>query len=342
MDMLRRLFPQYWPRQPAPLTENNLPSQAGKVIIVTGSTSGLGYELARILYQTGATVYMAARCPSKAEAAMQKIKEEVPTVAGGNLKFLFLDLADLRTIRPFTEAYLKAESRLDVLFNNAGVGPFSKGHTAQGLEGRIGINCVGPYLLTKLLSPILISTAERPETPENSVRVVWTGGWMIDSHAPKDGVPISELDAPSQDAVRNYGISKTGNWFFAAQFAKRLGPHGVISIAVNPGTLRTPIFDKSSRFLRWILEVFLLYDVIHGANTLLWGGFAEGMTPTDGGRLVIPWGRWHPFPRKDLENAIKDKEHGGKGIAKEFEEWCDDTSRAYSLPPPETVPAPVS
>ncbi|KAL1963405.1 hypothetical protein VTN77DRAFT_8421 [Rasamsonia byssochlamydoides] len=164
MHTLKRIWPQLFPpANSATITEANAPSQTGKVIIITGSTSGVGYELARILYRAGATVYMAARNQDKAEAAIRKIEESAESTTPGTLKFLSLDLNDLRTVKPFVDAFLAAETRLDLLYNNAGVAnvPPSK-RTVQGLESHLGVNCVGPYLLTQLLAPRLVATAKDP------------------------------------------------------------------------------------------------------------------------------------------------------------------------------------
>lgn len=336
MEQLRRLWPQCFP-DPAPLTEANLPAQTGKVIIVTGSTSGIGYELVRILYQAGATVYIVARNQAKAEAAIKTITEKVnkaaekkkPSTEPGVIKFLQLDLSDLKNIKPFVEAFLKAESRLDVLFNNAGVAnvPSSK-RTPQGLEVHMGTNVVAPYLLTQLLSPILISTAQKPSTPPNSVRVIWSSSMLVDVLAPPEGVPPKELETPNKDQNHNYAISKAGNWFLAVRLAKQLGPKGVVSLTQNPGNILTPIYDGAPRLTFWLSRPILLKPV-DGAYTMLWTGFSPDITVEDGGRYVIPRGRWHPKPRDELLNAIKDTEEGGLGYAKILEEWSEKQTSQF-------------
>lgn len=324
MDTLKRIWPQLRPSPPAPLTTANLPSQAGKVFIITGSTGGIGLELTKILHAAGATVYLAARSESKAMAAIKAITLDNTSV--GSVHYLHLDLADLTTIKPFATAFLAAESRLDVLFNNAGVANMpASARTTQGLETHMGVNCVGPYLLTQLLSPRLISTAALPGTQPNSVRVIWSSSMLVDVLAPPEGVLPGELDAPSTDQNRNYAISKTGNWFLAARLAKQLGTKGVVSITQNPGNLRTAIFDDTPRLIVWA-SLPVLFKAVDGAHTTLWAGLAPEVTVQDGGRYVVPWGKWHPRPRDDLLQAIKDKEEGGKGLAKVFEDWCESTT----------------
>jgi retinol dehydrogenase-12 len=113
---------------PAPVfTEANLASQKGKVIIVTGAASGVGFELAKILYLAGGTVYIAARSTSRCEGAISKIFEQTEHVAGGKgkgkgkLESMVIDLADLGTVKGAVESFLAREERLDVLIHNAAV-----------------------------------------------------------------------------------------------------------------------------------------------------------------------------------------------------------------------------
>jgi retinol dehydrogenase-12 len=159
-----------FPPSPA-FTESNLPDLQGKVYIVTGASAGVGKELARLLYSRNGTVYVAARSSEKAQAAITWIREAHPG-SQGVLHFLKLDLNDLEGIKPSAEEFLSKEKRLDVLFNNAGVMiPPQGSKTKQGYELQLGTNCIAPFLFTKLLTPLLISTAK--SSPRGSVRVIW-------------------------------------------------------------------------------------------------------------------------------------------------------------------------
>jgi len=120
-SMLSAIFPP-----PPPLTAASLPSLDQKVYIVTGAASGVGFQLAKILYSKGATVYVAARSTTRCDEAIRKIEAQTKAEnKGGKLKgrleAMVIDLADLRTVKPATEVFLGKESRLDVLFHNAGV-----------------------------------------------------------------------------------------------------------------------------------------------------------------------------------------------------------------------------
>ena len=101
----------------APLTEENLPDQSGKVFIVTGGSGGLGQILVTILYQRNANVYIAARSESKTDAVMNEIRSKHPA-SRGQLHFLSLILDDLTTVKACAERFLSKEKRLDVLWNN--------------------------------------------------------------------------------------------------------------------------------------------------------------------------------------------------------------------------------
>ncbi len=106
---------------PAPtFTEKNLPSQSGKVFIITGAASGVGFELAKILYSKGGTVYIAARSTKRATEAISRIESQ-ELKSTGSLKPMIINLADLSTMKPAIEAFLKQETRLDVLVHNAGI-----------------------------------------------------------------------------------------------------------------------------------------------------------------------------------------------------------------------------
>lgn len=115
------LFSAIFPPAPT-FTDKDLPSLAGKVFIVTGAASGLGFELAKIIYLAGGTVYIAARSVSRCDDAIEKIKVQTRgRKSEGKLKTMVIDLADLGTIKGAADEFLRQETRLDVLVNNAGV-----------------------------------------------------------------------------------------------------------------------------------------------------------------------------------------------------------------------------
>jgi len=169
---IKSSWTQFFPPKPK-FTDNDIPSDLqDRVYVVTGANCGIGRELARILYVKNAKVYMACRSQEKATVAITQIKEAAPR-SKGELVFLSLDLADLTKVKVAAQGFLRQESKLHVLFNNAGimVGPGEPPlKTVQGHELALGVNCIGAFLLTKLLTPTLIATA-RSELA-NTVRVI--------------------------------------------------------------------------------------------------------------------------------------------------------------------------
>ena len=185
-------FSQIYPPPPT-LTEQNLPSQKGRVFIVTGGYSGVGYHLSAILYRAGGKVYVAGRSETKARQSIEKMKASVPDPSlAGHLEYLPLSLDDLSTIKASVEAFKSKDSKLDVLWNNAGVALVTNGALSkQGHELHLATNCIGPFLFTQLLLPFLQAAANT--SPEASVRVVWTSSITVDVTAPKGGIDMADL-----------------------------------------------------------------------------------------------------------------------------------------------------
>lgn len=321
-------FSQFFPPRPT-LTEANLPSQEGKVFIITGGASGIGYQLTRILYEKGGKVYIAGRSQSNAHRSIEEIEQVTsrlvaPTTVG-DLHFLQLELDDLRTIKPFVEAFKTRESRLDVLFNDAGVSlPPSGSLSKQKHELQLATNCLGSYLLTQLLISTLESTVL--EIKSVALRVVWTGSQMVDLAAVKGGLNPTQLTC--QDQAQNYTVSKVGNWFLASEIAAQVRKAGILSVAQNPGNLKTNILRTAPSLMRWA-SAPLLYEAKMGPYTELWAGLSEELGMKETGSYILPWGRLHPSPREDLVNALKGVEDGGTGQAPLFTEWCEHQVSEY-------------
>lgn len=322
------IITQVFPPSPT-YTEENVRSLVGKVFIVTGGNKGVGLELVKILYAKGGTVYIAGRSPTRITAAIDSI-ESIHTSSLGQLKSLTLDLGDLTTVQPCASAFLAQESRLDVLWLNAGVAQLPAGTTsAQGYEIHMGTNCLGSFLLTKCLLPVLVSTAKA--APKASVRVVFTSSGIVDMMGPPGGISLDEL-APgkhSDDKGRNYSASKAGNWFLSSEFDRRARGDGVLFVTQSPGTLRTDSWNSMSWVVRLIFSLVMHHPKM-GAYTELWTGLSPDVTSEDGGKFAIPWGRWHPSPKRDILESMKTKEEGGTGLAVQFWDWCDAETKKYA------------
>lgn len=203
---------------------------AFQVFIVTGSSAGVGKELAQILYSHNAKVYVAARSEERATKAIESIKTAFPE-SKGELIYLHLDLDDLTTIKKSADEFLSKETKLDVLWNNAGVmAPPQGSKTKQGYELQLGTNNVAPFLFTKFLTPILASTAKA--SPPGSVRVVWVSSAVAEAMSPKNGVEMGNLDYKTDKSTwTKYATSKAGNVLHSKEYAKRHQGDGIISVA---------------------------------------------------------------------------------------------------------------
>ena len=276
-------FTQLFPPSPS-FTEDNVPSLVSKVFIVTGGNAGVGLELAKTLYSKGGNVYIAGRSPIKMSKAISDMKAAYPNSVG-NLKSLTVDLGDLTTISTCASIFLAQENRLDVLWNKAGVSG-QEGMSVQGHEIHMATNCLGPFLLTKLLIPILQLTAE--SSPESSVHVVFAYSGIAKLLGPSGGVSLVE-QVPgnfSTDPNRNYSASKAGNWFMGSEFDKRIRRDGVICVSQTPGTLRTPGWDGAGWLMRMATRP-LFHPPKMEAYTELWAGLSPAVRHEDGGRCTI-------------------------------------------------------
>ena len=136
-------------------TADNIPDQKGKIAIVTGSSSGIGYEAARVLANKNAKVIIAVRNLEKGKKAKTKILSQNKSA---DVEVMKIDLSDLSSVKTFVEEYKREFEKLDLLINNAGVmmPPYSK--TKDGFELQMGTNHLGPFALTGLLMPLLKKT----------------------------------------------------------------------------------------------------------------------------------------------------------------------------------------
>ncbi|KAI0195905.1 hypothetical protein F4808DRAFT_326866 [Astrocystis sublimbata] len=313
---------QVWPPKPG-FTEKDLPSLREKVYIVTGANTGVGKELARMLYSKDATVYIAARSEAKAAAAIEDIKKIAPGSQGA-LVFLQLDLADLTIIKASAQSFLSKESKLHVLFNNAGImkpGPDAL-KTPQGYETQLGVNNIGTFMFTKLLTPTLIATA-KTEAP-GAVRVVWVSSSAAGAPAvPKGGVPLDNLDYHKEMGYfAKYCISKAGNYLHGSEYAKRHQADGVVSVSLNPGNLGTDLWRQQPVLIRKFMGWFVLHAPASGAYTELFAGLAPEVSMERTGAWIVPFGRFMGI-RKDLKEATRTQTEGGTGVAERFWEWTE-------------------
>ncbi|KAL6861995.1 hypothetical protein J3F83DRAFT_746370 [Trichoderma novae-zelandiae] len=306
-------------------TDKDVPDLKGKTIIVTGSNSGIGKVLARILYSKNAKVYMMARSEEKTQAAIDSIKSAVET-SSGELIYLKLDLSDITSAKASAEAFLRREKNLHLLFNNAGVGYPARGSTTkQGYELQLGVNCLGTFAFTKTLTPALVATAKA--SPANSVRVIWVSSSAAEAVSPANYVEkLNRIEKMS--TFEQYCVSKLGNYWHAAEFASRYKADGIISIPLNPGNLDSDFWRTQGSLMRCILRKTLLYPPIYGAYTNLFAAFSPEVTLEKSGTFVAPWGQFWTLSKGVIAGS-KLKAEGGTGIAASFWEWTEAQVRPH-------------
>ncbi|KEY69194.1 hypothetical protein S7711_01653 [Stachybotrys chartarum IBT 7711] len=311
MDAFRRS--NFFPYK-ATLTKENLPDQTGKVFIVTGGASGVGKELTKILYQHNARIYIATRNQKAVENAISEIKSEFPKSSGG-LFFLKLVLDDLTTIKAAAYEFLAAETRLDVLWNNAGVmTPPQGSKTVQGYELQQGTNVLGHFLFVHFLTPILKETAKT--APKNSVRVVWVSSLSTD-FAPKPPIDFSNMDYHVDEAAgMKYNRSKVGNVLNAVEFDRRTREDGIVSLSMSPGLLRTNLQRNNTPAQHFFFK-FLSHPAKFGGYTELFAGLDPSIDQDV--KWVTPFGRVEA-PRKDLVDPE---------LATKYWAWCEEQVKPY-------------
>jgi NAD(P)-dependent dehydrogenase (short-subunit alcohol dehydrogenase family) len=302
MGLLGSLFVficQFFPPK-SKFAVGDIPDLSGKVIIVTGANTGVGFETAKALLAHNARVYVAARNQEKAEAAIEQLK----TVTGVQALFLKLDLANLKSVKAAAEEFLSKEKELHVLFNNGAVmAPPVDQLTADGYDLQFGTNVLGHFYFTKLLIPSLLAAAK--SSPELSARVVNTSsaGHLfsnLDFNTFKDGPARKKMGTQLL-----YCQSKFGNVVFATELARRYGDQGIISTSLHPGSIQSDLQRYGSRMQRY-LSTILLKESSYGALTQLWAGTSsEGRNLN--GKYLIPWARVGSA-REDTQDLATGKE----------------------------------
>ncbi|KAI0485533.1 short-chain dehydrogenase [Xylaria cf. heliscus] len=323
------MWTQFFPPKPT-FTEQNVPDLTNKVYIVTGANTGVGKQLTRLLYSRNAKVYVAARSEGKANEAIRDIKKSHPS-SSGSLIFLQIDLNDLSSVKASAEKFLSMETKLHVLFNNAGVQNLNKGaNTVQGYEHHLGINTIAPFLFTKLLTPILARTAQAEVSTPGSVRVIWVSSQGTELSGIKSiGLDINNLDYhdDASDLVK-YALSKVGNWLHGVEYAKRHKADGIISIPLNPGNLTSDLYRRNNELSIDVAMKVMGNPPIKGAYTELYAGLSPDITIEKTGSWVIPFGRLAEI-RKDLQEATRSEADGGNGNAAKFWDWTEEQVKQY-------------
>lgn len=278
----------------------DIPSQKGRIALVTGANTGLGYETAGGLASTGMKVIMACRNLEKGEEARNRILKSHPE---SDLVVMLVDLAKMKSVRDFAFEYLKRYDRLDILVNNAGImaPPYSK--TEDGLESQMAVNYFSHFLLTGLLFKTIVNTPDS--------RIV-----TLASNAHKRGwINFDDLNwEKGYKPLRAYGQSKLACLIFAFELDRRLRNKGIktLSVAAHPGLSITELvrhYPKWMLFLGRPLTAILTHSPEKGALPTLYAALASDVKAGEyfGPQGYSEWtgkpGRAKSFPQSRDESA---------------------------------------
>jgi retinol dehydrogenase-14 len=249
--------------------ENVNGGMGGKVILITGGTSGIGKAAATALAGMGANVVITGRNEERGRRALQEIREE-----SGNdgVELMLADLAVQSEVRRLAEEFREHHDRLDVLINNAGLVLSERTETPDGIEMQLAINHLAPFLLTNLLLDLLKKSA-----PSRIVTV------SSDAHR-WGSMDLDDLQSRKRyRAFPVYGRTKLANIMFTHELAERLEGTGVTANCLHPGSVNTNFAVSSRSPFTLLFRAFkpFMRSPEQGADTLIYLAASpevEGMT----------------------------------------------------------------
>jgi len=276
-------------------TQANIPDLQGRLVIVTGGNSGIGYEAALVLAGRNAKVILAVRDSKKGDEAAQAIRGRFPQASAIAMP---LDLSELKSVRAFASAFLAQYQRLDILINNAGVMALPKRKTADGFDLQFGTNHLGHFALTGLLLPALRQAS--------NARVVTVSSYLHES----GDIHFDDLQWEKRyDRWGVYAQSKLANLLFAYELQRRFEMAGMsaISVGCHPGYAATnlqfagPAMEGSAvkaGFMRLGNMLFAQGQAMGALPTL----FAATAAEVNGCDYIGPKNGMRGYPQKARSN----------------------------------------
>lgn len=281
-------------------TTKDMPDLTGKIALVTGANTGIGFETAKALYSAGASVTLAVRSEAKGIVAKEQIAKED---GKGILEVALLDLAGLDQVGEFATQFQKRHAQLDILVNNAGVMIPPPSLTEEGFELQFGVNFLGHFALTGYLFPLLKQSA-------NARVVTLSSGAAIRA----TGINFANLRLEQPyDAWREYATSKLADLLFTYEFNRKLKENSsaILSVAAHPGVTKTDLQRNISEAeLQTLLAEFKeVMEPWQGALPTL---FAATDASVIGGTFYGPDGEneyiGYPAPSKHHTAAMADRQ----------------------------------
>ncbi|KAI0752428.1 NAD(P)-binding protein [Daedaleopsis nitida] len=297
--MAAAAWSQYFPPRPE-WSVDDVPDQSGKVFLITGGTSGLGLETARVLLARNARVYITSRDRERGRQAADELRRVSEAI-----HVLHMDLSDLHSVRAAAREFMSKERSLHVLINNAGVmAPPLALLSRQRYDLQFAVHVLGHFFLTQLLLPVLLATAK---ASGQKVRVLnytapvparATAG-RIDYTALMDG-PVRRRCSPAQ----LYRQSKLGALLLALELAEQYGEQGLVSIAVNPGNVHTGLTRHAGGVGASLWDM-LSHPVSRGVLTPLFAATSPAAERLNG-KLLVPWARVGQVPPSVVERCAQE------------------------------------
>ena len=262
-DLRRRL--DDW----TPLADYDL---SGKVIVVTGATSGLGLAAATQMARCGATLVLVGRSAARNDATVADISNET---GNRSISQVPADMGDYEQVRQLAAAILDEHDRLDVLLHNAGALTAERSEAPDGTEATVASQVVGPFLLTGLLLDRLAESAP------SRVLTMSSGGMYT------AGLTVSHLqmDPSEYKGTEQYARAKRAQVTLNEMWAERFGQRGVFFHALHPGWADTPGVDEALPLFSKVLGP-LLRSPEQGADTAVWLA-ADGAALEENGRFWL-------------------------------------------------------
>jgi retinol dehydrogenase-12 len=262
-----------------------MPDLTARTILITGANTGIGRATALQLAGRGAQLVLAGRSRARTQPVLDEIAQHT---GQRQIPFLELDLANLASVRACAAAFLALDRPLHALINNAGLAG-QRGLTDSGFERAFGVNHVGPFLLTALLTPRL-----RESAPARIVVVA------SQAHVGAHGIDWDAVRRPTRTRTgfAEYGVSKLANVLHAAELGRRLDGSGVTSYSLHPGVIASDIWRQVPAPIRWLMTR-RMGSPEQGAATSVWcatdpglagqtGGYYDNRRPATPGPAVTP------------------------------------------------------
>ncbi len=270
-------------------TTNNIPDQSGRVVIITGSNSGIGFEAAKALAEKNAEVILAVRNQAKGDTALTQILAEFPQA---KLSVRILDIANLASVKNFADQFNTDYKQLDLLINNAGIMVPPYGKTIDGFESQLGTNHMGHFALTAQLYSLLKSTPDS--------RIV-----NVSSNAHKMGrLNLDDLAWETRNYIawRAYGDSKIANLYFTYELSRKIksAKQSVMVTAAHPGLTASNL--AKGAMIRFFNAIFAQSGPMGALPTLM--AAIEPSAKT--GDYFGPSGmsEWRGYPKRVFSNKL--------------------------------------